>query len=55
LENSLLKKINDVLFNQIKKVSVKLPLKEENTPIIQDNNQAINNGVINETKPKSNL
>jgi hypothetical protein len=55
LENSLLKKINDVLFNQIKKVSVKLPLKEKNTPIIQDNNQAINNGVINETKPKSNL
>jgi hypothetical protein len=55
LENSLFKKINDVLFNQIKKVSVKLPLKEKNTHIIQDNNQAINNGVINETKPKSNL
>tara|TARA_R110000868_G_scaffold95325_1_gene262296 strand:- start:349 stop:516 length:168 start_codon:yes stop_codon:yes gene_type:complete len=55
LENSLLKRINDVLFKQIKKVSVKLPLQKQDALIIHDNNQAIKHGVINETKPKSNM
>ena len=43
------------LFKQIKKVSVKLPLQKQDALIIHDNNQAIKHGVINETKPKSNM
>ena len=42
-----LQKIISVLVNQIKPDNVKLPLN--NKPLkIKDNNQAINNGVINE-------
>ena len=40
---------------QIHKSNVKLPKKPVPSPKIQDNNQAINNGAINESKPKSNL
>lgn len=44
-----------IITSQIFKSNVKLPIKEIVSPTIQDNNQAINNGVINETKPKSTL
>ena len=40
---------------QLHKSDVKLPKKSVMSPKIQDNNQAINNGAINESKPKSNL
>ena len=49
------KKILRVLTSQIKVASVKLPQITEKTPIIQDNNQSIHNGVINEANIESNL
>ena len=48
-------KIIGVFGYQLTKSSVKLQKKSESTPKIQDNNQAIHNGAINESKPKSNL
>ena len=41
-------KIFDIMTSQIKKSGVKLPKKRIDTHKIQDNNQAIHNGVINE-------
>ena len=49
------KKIIRVLTSQIKVASVKLPQITEKTPIIQDNNQSIHNGVINDANIESNL
>ena len=37
-----------IFTSQILKSNVKLPSKEDESPKIQDNNQAITNGVINE-------
>lgn len=45
---TILTKILDVLNLQIKQPSDKLPKKVVNSPKIQDNNQAINLGAINE-------
>ncbi len=45
---TILTKILDVLNLQIKQPSDKLPKKVVKTPKIQDNNQAINLGAINE-------
>ena len=45
---TILAKIINVLSTQIRKDNVKLPNKEVSHPTIHDNNQAINNGVINE-------
>ena len=44
----LLDKILDILNLQVKDSNVKLPKKVVKSPKIQDNNQAISNGVINE-------
>jgi hypothetical protein len=49
------KKIIRVLTSQIKVASVKLPQIPEKTPTIQDNNQSIHNGVINEANIEFNL
>lgn len=43
-----LPKILNTLCSQIKGTNVKLPFKELRSPKIQDNNQAISNGAINE-------
>ena len=51
---NILHKILDKLSSQIKGSNVKLPKSVEDSPKIQDNNQAINNGAINE-KSTSNL
>ena len=51
---NLLNKILDKLSSQIKGSNVKLPKNVEESPKIQDNNQAIYNGAINE-KSTSNL
>lgn len=45
---SLIQKIINTLSSQIKGTNVKLPLKKSRSPKIQDNNQAITNGAINE-------
>ena len=50
---NLLHKILDKLSSQIKGSDVKLPKNVEESPKIQDNNQAINNGVINEESNSS--
>ena len=44
----LLKRVLLALASQIKDDDVKLPKKRAVTPKIQDNNQAISNGVVNE-------
>ena len=46
-------KIIKIFGYQLHKVSVTLPKKSVQSPKIQDNNQAINNGAINESEPKS--
>lgn len=51
---NLLQKILDKLASQIKGSDVKLPKDVEESPKIQDNNQAIYNGAINE-KSTTNL
>jgi hypothetical protein len=45
---TLMEKILNTLSSQIKGTDVKLPFKELKSPKIQDNNQAISNGAINE-------
>ena len=50
-----MEKINKVLqiFGyQLHKNNVKLPVKSVKSPKIQDNNQSIKNGIINESEPK---
>ena len=44
----LVHKFMKIFASQIKKSGVKLPVKLDKSPKIQDNNQAISNGVINE-------
>lgn len=51
---NLLHKILDKLSSQIKDSNVKLPKNVEESPKIQDNNQAIYNGAIDE-KSTTNL
>ena len=48
-----LDKLLDILNSQININSVKLPKNLTRSPKIQDNNQAINNGVINEESNSS--
>ena len=48
-------KIIGIFGYQLHKSDVKLPKNSVKSPKIQDNNQAINNGAINESEPKSNL
>lgn len=50
---SVLEKIINTLSSQIKGTDVKLPLKKSRSPKIQDNNQAITNGAINEKSNSS--
>lgn len=50
---TILTKILDVLNLQIKQPSDKLPKKVVKSPKIQDNNQAINLGAINEKSTSS--
>lgn len=50
---TILSKILDVLNLQIKQPSDKLPKKVAKSPKIQDNNQAINLGAINEKSTSS--
>ena len=50
---TILTKILDVLNLQIKQPSAKLPKKVVKSPKIQDNNQAINLGAINEKSTSS--
>ena len=50
---TILTKILDVLNLQIKQPNDKLPKKVVETPKIQDNNQAINLGAINEKSTTS--
>ena len=53
-----MEKINKVLqiFGyQLHKNNVKLPVKSAKSPKIQDNNQSIKNGIINESKSKPTL
>ena len=52
---AFLDKILTILNLQIKDSDVKLPKISAKSPKIQDNNQAINNGAINESEPKSSL
>jgi hypothetical protein len=49
----ILKKIYSILSAQIKKSSAKLPVIDDKLPKIQDNNQAISNGAINEKSDSS--
>jgi len=44
-------KILQIFGYQLHKNNVKLPVKSVKSPKIQDNNQSIKNGIINESKP----
>jgi hypothetical protein len=48
-------KILDIFGYQLIKNNVKLPTKSVKSPKIQDNNQSIKNGIINESKPNPTL
>ena len=50
-----LNKILNILGYQIVKNNVKLPIKSVKSPKIQDNNQSIKNGIIDESKSKPSL
>ena len=52
---SALDKILSILNLQIRNSDVKLPKISAKSPKIQDNNQAIHNGAINESESESNL
>ena len=45
-------KVLQIFGYQLHKNNVKLPLKSVKSPKIQDNNQSIKNGIINESEPK---
>ena len=49
----ILDKVYSLLSLQIKTSNVKLPLVDAKSPKIQDNNQAISNGAINEKSNSS--
>ena len=51
----MVNKILHVFGYQLKKNNVKLPTKSVKSPKIQDNNQSIKNGIINESKPNPTL
>ena len=45
-------KVLQIFGYQLHKNNVKLPTKSVKSPKIQDNNQSIKNGIINESEPK---